>query len=398
MSVVNKMLRDLDARHAAAQERAALPSAVTPLAARVHRTWSPTAVVGLLVGLGLIVALGVFAWMEFRHAGTARSPSVPPPVAATPPVAVPAAAPIVAPAAPPPMPENPPSPPAVSSARDALPAGPAAVGTLRLADQLSPLADVSAKRDKPAAAPKSPAAEKPNRKADAGRNEEHPKPAEPAARPASTSAAQNAPKAVPPSADAQIEKRERTLTPAERAEADYRRGLQAQRQGQGEQAQVAFRAALAASADHAAARQALAAQLIEARRLDDAEEILRAGTEIPSVRLASVLALARLKVERNQAATALDLLLRNSAAGDGSAEFQGFAGALLNRAGRSAEATDRYRQATRLAPKEGRWWAALGIALDATGQESEAREAYQRARLLPGLPEDLARHVEHRLR
>jgi MSHA biogenesis protein MshN len=59
---------------------------------------------------------------------------------------------------------------------------------------------------------------------------------------------------------------------------------------------------------------------------------------------------------------------------------------------------ERYQAATRLAPNEGRWWAGLGIALDAAGKSADAREAYQKARSLPGLPADLAHYVEQRLR
>jgi MSHA biogenesis protein MshN len=92
------------------------------------------------------------------------------------------------------------------------------------------------------------------------------------------------------------------------------------------------------------------------------------------------------------------LLQKNAAAGEASAEFQGFTGALLNRAGRSAEAVERYRHAARLSPGEGRWWAGLGIALDASGKPSEARDAYLRARQSPDLPPDLAQHVDQRLR
>ena len=57
-----------------------------------------------------------------------------------------------------------------------------------------------------------------------------------------------------------------------------------------------------------------------------------------------------------------------------------------------------YLAATRLAPAEARWWAGLGIALDAAGKSAEAREAYQKAHGLPGLPPDLALHVDQRLR
>ena len=90
--------------------------------------------------------------------------------------------------------------------------------------------------------------------------------------------------------------------------------------------------------------------------------------------------------------------IRLSAAGERSADFQGFAGALLNRAGRAAEAVDRYQTATRLSPGDGRWWAGLGIALEATGRPTEARDAYLKARGLPGLTPDLMQLVEQRLR
>lgn len=198
--------------------------------------------------------------------------------------------------------------------------------------------------------------------------------------------------------DAKVEKQERKLSPAEVAESNFRRGVAAQRQGNIGQATAAYRVALDDYPEHAAARQALAALLIDGRQYDEAENVLRQGTEFPAARLASVLALARLKVERGEASVALDLLRRHAAAGERSAEFQGFFGALLNRAGRSADAVERYQSATRLAPGEARWWAGLGIALDASGNAADAREAYQKARTLPGLPPDLALHVEQRLR
>jgi MSHA biogenesis protein MshN len=204
---------------------------------------------------------------------------------------------------------------------------------------------------------------------------------------------------VPPvGAEGRIDKQERLPSPAERAETEYRRAVQAQRQGNLDQAAAGYRAVLEDHPEHPAARQALAGLLIEARRFDEAEEVLRKGTELAPVRLASILALARLKVERNQAPAALELLQKNAAAGESSAEYQGFAGALLNRAGRAAEAVERYQAAVRLAPGEARWWAGLGIALDSAGRTVEAREAYQKARALPGLPADLAQHIDQRLR
>ncbi len=198
-----------------------------------------------------------------------------------------------------------------------------------------------------------------------------------------------------------IDKQERLPTPAERAETEYRQGREAQRAGHPDEAVAHYQAALAASPEQAAARQALAVLLIEARRWDAAEQVLREGLEVtaaPAVRMSSTLTLARLLVERNQSAAALEVMERQAASGEKSAEYQGFLAVLLNRAGRAHEAAERYQAATRLAPDEARWWAGLGIALDADGQNAAAREAYLKAKSLPGLPPELAQHIEQRLR
>jgi len=348
MSLVNKMLRDLDARHAGEGDRTALPAAVTPLAARLEpgRGLSPLWLGAVPIALGL----GVAAWYGMQPG----NPAVP----AEAPVAVVAAT------------------PTPSSVADT------ALPSLRLAGELSATPRLSAEppRKVVAVAPK-----------------------EPEVPPVSVILPQPAPvvalpKVPPAPGETRIDKQVRLPSAAERAEIEYRRGVMAQRQGNADEAAGSYRAALEGYPEHAAARQMLAALLIEAKRFDEAEELLSKGMELAPVRLASTLALARLKVERNQASVALEVLQKNAAAGEGSAEYQGFTGALLNRAGRAPEAVERYQAATRLAPGEGRWWAGLGIAFEAAGKGPEAREAYQKARSLQGLPADLAQHIEQRLR
>lgn len=366
MSLVNKMLRDLDARRAAGGERAALPAAVTPLAPRQDsdRSLSPVWLAAILAAAGL----GAAAW----YAVESRSPAAPAapvvPVASTAPAATPAVATVETPAT-----------PAI------VPAAEAGLPSLRMASELSATPAVPVAPTQKlvvAAVPKASAL--PSVSAVPSKPQQPP--------------AVVLPKAPSPASEARIEKQVRVPSAAERAEIDYRRGVLARSWGNMEEAAGNYRAALENYPEHAAARQTLAALLIEARHLDEAEEILVKGTDLPATRLASTLALARLKVERNQASAALDLLQKNAASGERSAEYQGFVGALLNRAGRVPEAVERYQAATRLAPSEGRWWAGLGIALDAQGKVAEAREAYQKARSLPGLPADLAQHTEQRLR
>jgi MSHA biogenesis protein MshN len=373
MSLINKMLRDLDARRVGDSDRAAFPAAVTPLAARQESRWGASR---LWLGAALVLAaagLGVAAWYGAHEVPAApAAPKVP---AAAP--AVPMAPAVPAPSA---VPALPVAAPSAVGAVEPTRVDNAVLPSLRRADELSVV---------PAPAPG------PSRKAVAATPKTSERPADAAPpRPAVVAL----PKVPTVPAEGRIDKQARLPSAAERAEMEYRRGVLAQRQGRVEDAAGSYTAALEDYPEHAVARQSLAALLIEAKHFDEAEELLRKGTELPPVRLASTLALARLKVERNRAPAALELLLKNAASGESSPEYQGFAGALLNRAGRTAEAVERYQAATRLAPNEGRWWAGLGIALDAAGKSSEAREAYQKARALPGLPADLAQHVERRLR
>lgn len=377
MSLVNKMLRDLDARRVGEGERAALPAAVTPLAARNE----PVRLLPLLLfaAVALAAAAGGMVWYGAQPGDSPlpASPRIPAPAPVAQIPAAPVPAPVVSAATP--------AVPAVAATDDAA-ATNAAPPSLRMADELqvAPAVVVVPPAKPAAAAPK--AAEPSPAK---------PKSAEiamPKLAPAVTG------KAVPVAAESRIDKQERMPSVAERAESEYRRAVLAQRQGHADQAVAGYRTALESYPEHAAARSTLSALLIEAKRFDEAEDLLRKGTELPSVRLASTLALARLKVERNQVPAALELLQKNAASGERSAEYQGFTGALLNRAGRLTEAIEHYQAATRLSPGEGRWWAGLGIALDAAGRAPEAREAYQKARSLPGLPADLARHIEQRLR
>lgn len=356
MSVVNKMLRDLDARRVGADERAALPTAVTPLAAHDERRSGNAGV--WLLAVGLLVSAAA-AWYLLRGGAPPTPQPAHQPAVAPVPISASTQTVAVDPA------QTAPAPPTQTH-------GGAAAG-LRLAEELSANPVPPAPRRTPELPPK-------------------------AAAPTAPAVVTAAPPAKATPAEHRIEKQARLPSAAERAETEYRRGVAALRAGNADDAAGAYRAALAELPEHAAARPALAALLIEARAYDDAEEVLRKGTELAPVRLASALALARLKVERNQSAAALEILQQHGAAGERSADFQGFAGALLNRAGRAAEAVDRYQTATRLSPGDGRWWAGLGIALEATGRPTEARDAYLKARGLPGLTPDLMQLVEQRLR
>lgn len=390
MSLVNKMLRDLDARRAGEAERGALPAAVTPLQDDVRSV--PYSRIAALVVVAVLAAGGVAAYFGYLPGHEALLPAPEPakPLIAkpqSPAATVPAQAPVAPSPTPAPepvlaAPEPAASPPVtVAAVPVPAPAAEATSGLLLRMDTMLERVPAAPRMAKPE--PEKKSAPKPDKAAPATTK---------ATLPAKMGAGETQP------AESKIEKQDRTATPAEKAEAEYRRGQQAQRQGAADQAAGHFRTALAEQPEHVGARKTLAALLIEQRRYDEAEEVLRRGMAVYATQPYWPMALARLKVERGDTAGALDVLLTQAASAEASAEYQGFAAALLHRQGRTREAIDRYAAATKLAPNEARWWAGMGIVLDAAGKSAEARAAYERARNLPGLPAELAAHIEQRLK
>lgn len=391
MSLVNKMLRDLDARRASDAERYALPTAVTPLAAR-QKVASPWRLRFLLMLMLIVICLVIWwQWQKLPSADRTEhiesslvevaSTPMPPPSAATPThVATVAAIPLTStPIAPPQQAVSAAIPPALTE-KTVLP---------RTTEPLSPPLNLSSanhlRADTQAPLKKTPFATGENHLPATNTN-------------SSTSMSPGGRHESLALISPRISKQEHVPSPTEQADALYQQGREANRTGRLEEAITHYQTALSLSPEHIAARQSLASLLISAQQWNAVEPVLREGISLPATRMTSTLTLARLFVERNQAADALDLMQQQAASGEKNAEYQGFLAALLNRAGRASEAAKRYQLATQLAPTEARWWAGLGIALETDGQSAAAHEAYLKARSLPGLPPELAVHVEQRLR
>ncbi|WP_263769696.1 tetratricopeptide repeat protein [Propionivibrio soli] len=197
---------------------------------------------------------------------------------------------------------------------------------------------------------------------------------------------------------ASIEKTDALGSPRERAEAQYRKAITAVNQGRVTEAVACLRDALEQDAYHVASRQLLVRLLLEAKRADEAMQILQDGLQGQPAQLGWAMSLARLQVERNDLGGAWQTLDHSLPAAGSSPDYQGFAGHVLQRLGRNAEAAERYTVAARLAPRDGRWWLGLGLAYDAEGRVNEAREAFQRARQSGSLSADLMALVEQKLR
>lgn len=97
-------------------------------------------------------------------------------------------------------------------------------------------------------------------------------------------------------------------------------------------------------------------------------------------RVAAAKRLARLYVAAGRWDEALRVLELSAPFAMKDAEYQGFAGTVLRQLKRAPEATEAYRRAIALQPGEGRWWVGLGMALQDSGRNKEAKEAFTAAR------------------
>lgn len=426
MSLINKMLQDLDNRHASGIERGALPDqvrAAPPRAVRRGRWWIVAALALATIALStwhfipLRVSLGTFGTFTTAHASinsrfadaslqrgaldaAATAASAPRKIAVAEPTA----------SGPPPMaPASIPSgggpgmPPVAQTALNApLPSSPSATAAAS-----APPLTVAAVLDRDpqsAAIPGAPVAKAPVAAT--------PGTARPLAAPAATGAADSAKpnggagrkpvsgadaKALLALANPQINKHTQVLTSQQLAENEYRNAANLLGQGRLADAQEGFRRALQQEPRHIGARQGLFGLFMEAGQTTEAEHLLREGLDLDPNRPAFAMALARLQVERGDIAAAVDTMQTSAPAARDSPDYLAFHAALLQRLARHREAIEQYQAALAMAPGSGLWQMGRAISLQALNRNTEAADAFRRAKAANTLNAELTEFVNQRL-
>jgi MSHA biogenesis protein MshN len=181
----------------------------------------------------------------------------------------------------------------------------------------------------------------------------------------------------------------------QRAEGEYRHALSALQDGRMTEALAALEQALKLDPAHDAARQTLVGLLIEAKRTDDAIRHLQTGLALDPRQPSLAILLARLQIERG--GSGIDTLTRTLPYAGNNADYHAFLAGALQREQRHREAAEQYQAALRGAPANGVWWMGLGMSLQAEKRNAEALEAFQRARASGTLSADLQAFVERRL-
>ena len=368
MSLINKMLQDLDARGGAGEQLHQPEVKAVPGIERDNRP-AILAAGGALAVL-VLAAGGWFGWKYWQgraaaHAGAAAPMTAPTPaVQAQPAQAAPAqaAAPAAAPAQP------------VSQAAAVPPTPPAARGAGNAAGAQAGVADH-------ARTPHSRRDAKDQQAARAEREAAHTR--------------KSAARAVISSKAAPEGEIVHELSPAQLSENTYRRALVALQEGRVSEALADLERSLDINPRNDAARQTIISLLLENKRTDDAIRQLRLALGIDPRQPGLAMVLARLQLERN--GPALETLQRSLPYAENSADYQALLAGVLQRQQQHTEAIEHYDLALKLAPQNAVWWMGLGISLQAEHHNPEARAAFTRARALPGLSAELQAFVDRKL-
>jgi MSHA biogenesis protein MshN len=353
VSLINKMLKDLDARQSAGARETPRPMYQDLRPTRGGGRASRPSVAPLLIVLALVSLLagsGYFIWQEWGERWIAQAPEKAPLMASGSAEPAPAAG-VAAPATAEPL-VTPAPAPAVSTPRTA------GAPVVKAAPRTQPVR---------------PGAEAPARVA------RRPAPAE------------------PQETGGKVEKTLKPMSPQEQAELRYREAAALVTQGRAIEGEPKLREALAADATHAGARELLAGILLQGGRADEARAVLEQGVENNPKHTPFARLLARLYVDAGAEGRAIELLERTNAAAPNDAEVNAFLATLYQRAARHDDAIRSFTAALKLRPQEGRWWIGLGISQEANRNSGAAAESYQRAAASPALDARLRQFAQGRL-
>jgi len=353
MSVINRMLQELEERHEDGVQKR-LPGIVravpAPLPHGVRRPW-------LALIIGLFLLLGVLAWQVLA---TWPKKSPPTPILAITP-------PLIATTEPQLIPSD-----RIQPAPDLLvEAAPSAAG------EPAPIVPLAKSVESKVAAHKSPPSDeaKPLVRTQANT----PTPSKAVSEPVNTAAFKQ-------------------VSKEQGSENRYREAVTLIAQGRLAEAQTALEEILRLDPRNLSARQVLLGVHVDAKRYGLAEQLLQEGLQLNIAPATQAMALARVQVERGDQVAALATLEKYAPYAVNSGEYHGFHAALLQRVGRHAEAVSQFQSALKTHPNQATWLMGAGISLQAEKRYAEAEQAYSRARASNALTPELQAFVDQRLR
>lgn len=195
-----------------------------------------------------------------------------------------------------------------------------------------------------------------------------------------------------------VDKKVRVLTAEQQAENNYQMALVQYRSKQPDRAESSLRDVLSTHPTHLQARELLAGLLLEGGRAADATEVLVEGLAHTPSHYVFASMLSGIYIELGEESMALTTLESAQSHAQGDADYRGFLATLYQRANRHAEAIENYRAALSLRVFESKWWLGLGISYEAMRDSAAAENAFMRAQKDGRLTPALSRYADDRLR
>ena len=193
-----------------------------------------------------------------------------------------------------------------------------------------------------------------------------------------------------------FEIRRHAPTTQQRAASRYQEALSLLRQRQNGQAELKLRAALQIDPGYAQAAEALGALLINEGRVVEAAPIIdaarRRNPQHPTLELLA----ARVRLAQGNVAGATTLLESGLPFSGGRADYVAFLAALYQKQQKYSASAQAYRRAVELNPDVPAWWVGLAISEEGAGNRRDAVNAYSRA-LQGNLPATLHNYATQRL-
>ncbi len=369
MSLINQMLQDLEQRQGGAGKTQPISGEVRAVPVAKHPVVLKWVV---LLGLGILLALSVWAYVRLQKPEPAVEilPSSPLPASGA------AASAAPAPAVPAPVVESSTSvPEPVAVAAAPVPVENPTIAAMPAERPVEPRPT----RPAPVTEPALPAVAM-NVEAQLPVTDQVPK-------------AKPVPKQIPGHAAAPI----KTISRGQQSDNLYRQSLAQLQQGRVTEALDALNKALGLNPRNLKARQALLGLLVESGRAEEASQLLREGLELSPEQSGFSMALARLQVESGDTEAAHNTLRDGLQHAGEDAEYHAFYAALLQRGEQHAEAVQHYLTALKSNPAMPAWLVGVGISLQAQGNVSDAAAAFRRAQETGQLTPQLAQFVEQRL-
>lgn len=199
------------------------------------------------------------------------------------------------------------------------------------------------------------------------------------------------------SAESALVKAPQQLSPQESAQEAHLNALQLLSEGRLTEAEARWRSSLRLHPAHLDARVALAGLLRDQERSQEAQSLLEDGLTVSPGAGMLRQWLARLYLEHGFTERAVAVLESGRPFAQQDGEYLAVLAAFYQQAGNFKAAADAYRQALTRDAQQGRWWMGLGLALDSDGQPVVAAQAYERALGTSGLPRELVPFTRARL-